>query len=117
MPMECKTKSILPPNISTDLEKTVSADALSRLFSGQYGGSGSDQGMANLYRKTLVSELSDLPLKLGLPLSVTLFSPKNMGANTIKNLGALYRQAGKGIPTWLIPLLYGTYKNLTQEAQ
>lgn len=105
-------------NFMDDLEKTVSADALSRLFSGQYGGSGSDQGMANLYRKTLVSELSDLPFKLGLPLSVTLFSPKNMGANTIKNLGALYRLGNQEMPTWLIPLLFGTQKNLTsQKAQ
>ncbi len=109
-------------NFVDDLENARAREAFEKLTPGQGGGSGSSQGYANLFRNALTTSIAGSigggwqGSLGGAMLGLLGSSPKIMGKGTIKNLGALYRQAGKA-PTWLIPLLYGTYNNLTQEAQ
>ncbi len=104
-------------NFMEDLENARAREVFERLTPGQGGGSGSAQGFANLYRNALTTSLAGSIG--GLTGSVTggligllASSPKFMGAGTIKNLGALYRNANKDVPSWLIPLLMGTGNNL-----
>lgn len=111
-------------NFIDDLENARAREAFEKLTPGQGGGSGSSQGYANLFRNALTTSIAGSigggwqGSLGGAMLGLLGSSPKFMGKSTIKNLGTLYRLGNQEIPTWLIPLLFGTQKNLTsQKAQ
>lgn len=72
-------------NFLDDLEKMRARELYSKVFPGQGGGSGSDQGLGNIVRGSLITT-SALKSPLMLPLA-SLFSPKYGGQPMIKSLG------------------------------
>ena len=109
-----------------ELNKIRAREALEKWFPGQGGGSGSEQGFGNLLRAGIIggtptaAAFTHNPAALAGLLSV---SPKFMAQGTVKNLGKLYRAAGREIPEGVrriltleaikgsTPMLYGEISN------
>ena len=83
-------------NFMDALENTRAQEALSRLFPGQGGGSGSSQGFGNLLRTAIIGGSPTAAFVTHNPLSLLglgAVSPKMMGAGTIKNISKIYNGA------------------------
>lgn len=109
-----------------ELNKIRAREAMEKMFPGQGGGSGSEQGFGNLVRTALIggaptaAAITRNPLAL---MGLGAISPKFTAKGTVKNLGALYRAAGKELPENVrrlliplavratVPMLYGRVSN------
>ena len=113
-------------NFMGELEDIRAREALEKWFPGQGGGSGSSEGFGNLLRTGIIGGAPTAAAITRNPSALAglgLVSPKFMGQGTIKNLGALYRNAGREIPESVkrlltplaikssVPMLYGGISN------
>ena len=113
-------------NFMEELNDIRAREALESFFPGQGGGSGSSQGFGNLLRTGIIGGASTTAAITHNPSALAglgLVSPKLMARGTIKNLGALYRAAGREIPESIrrllvplvikgtVPTLYGGISN------
>jgi hypothetical protein len=84
-------------NFMEDLNNARAREALEKWFSGQGGGSGSEQGFANLLRTAIIGGSPTTAVLTHNPLALTgllTVSPKFMAKGSIKNIGKL-SNAGK----------------------
>lgn len=109
-----------------ELNKIRAREALEKLAPGQGGGSGSAQGFGNLLRTAIIGGTPTAAAITGNPaslLGLAAISPKIADKGTIRNLGKVYKAAGREIPESVrklltplaikgsVPMLYGEISN------
>ena len=109
-----------------ELNKIRAREALEKLAPGQGGGSGSAQGFGNLLRTAIIGGTPTAAAITGNPaslLGLAAISPKIAAKGTIRNLGKVYKAAGREIPESVrklltplaikgsVPMLYGEISN------
>ena len=107
-----------------ELNKIRAREALEKLAPGQGGGSGSAQGFGNLLRTAIIGGTPTAAAITGNPaslLGLAAISPKIAAKGTIRNLGKVYKAAGREIPESVrrlltpikgsVPMLYGRISN------
>lgn len=109
-----------------ELNKIRAREALEKLAPGQGGGSGSAQGFGNLLRTAIIGGTPTAAAITGNPaslLGLAAISPKIAAKGTIRNLGKVYKAAGREIPESVrrlltplaikgsVPMLYGGISN------